>query len=49
MADMISFCESILSMIPDFLMSEPIKYVTGLIVLSYVIRLFFMIRDINKY
>ena len=45
MQDMITFCTTILSSIPTFLMAEPICYIVGLCVLSYVINLVMRIRD----
>lgn len=46
MQSMIDFSLEILSSIPTFLMSEPIRYIVGLCILAYVIHLVAYIRDI---
>lgn len=45
MQDMLTFSMDVLSMIPDFLMSEPICYLVGLMFLAIVIDL---VNDIIK-
>lgn len=36
---MIDFMEAVLDMIPDFLWSEPIKYLWGLMLTGYVFKI----------
>lgn len=45
MQNMISFCTTILSSIPTFLMAEPICYIVGLCVLAYVIELVIRVKN----
>lgn len=48
MADMISFSSWFFSNLPDFLLSEPIKYFTGLIITFFVVKVIISLMGIER-
>lgn len=48
MSDMINFSSWIFQNLPDFLLSEPIKYFTGLIITFFVIKVIFALIGFER-
>lgn len=48
MQDMISFSSWIFNNLPNFLLSEPIKYFTGLIITMFVVKVIFALIGIER-
>lgn len=44
MAVMQEFCSWFLGELPEFLMSDPIKYIWSLMILAYAFKIIFMIK-----
>lgn len=44
MAEMIEFNEWFLVNMPNFLISDPVKYFFGLVLIAYCIKIFFSLR-----
>lgn len=49
MANMKSFILWFLNNLPDFLLSEPIVYIFGFVILAFVIRIIIFLTNIHKY
>lgn len=48
MSDMISFTSWIFNNLPDFLLSEPIKYITGLMISTFIVKLIFTLMGVER-
>lgn len=48
MSDMISFSSWFFSNLPDFLLSEPIKYFTGLIITFFIVKLILTLTGVER-
>lgn len=48
MADMINFSSWIFSELPDFLLSDPIKYFTGLMITTFIVKVIISLINIER-
>lgn len=48
MSDMISFSSWFFSNLPSFLLSDPIKYFTGLIITFFVVKVIFALMGVER-